>query len=121
MTTQNIITTLAGGFIFPFLICVVWGQFFGKYNLIGSALAAGFIVGTTWVLNHGVATHYVIQGPNVATPGGAPWVDMAFAAFAGIFVNGIVLGGKAGKAMPTLLCAIIGGVLGGFIISCATP
>lgn len=116
MTTQQIITTLAGGFIFPFLICVVWGQFFGKYNLIGSALAAGFIVGTTWVLNHGVATHFIVQGPD-----GAPWIDMAYAAFAGIFVNGIVNGGKAGKAMPTLLCAIIGGVLGGFIISCATP
>lgn len=119
MTTQQIITTMVGGFIFPFLLQIVWGQFTGNYGLIGGALSAGFIVGTTWVLNHGIATHFVIQGA-----GAAPWIDMAWAAAFGCFTESIVTGGakaSVGKALPMILCAVIGGVIGGFIISCATP
>lgn len=127
MTSAQIITTFFGAFLFPFIICTAWGKLFGKYDLAGSLLAAGFIVGTSWMLNHGgfsgipgvldgaKGMQLIVQGQN------APWVDMAWASGSGIFVNGVVNGGKVGKAIPSLVCAIIGGLIGGFILSCVTP
>lgn len=110
MTIQNIITTLAGAFIFPFLIRLCWGKFCELWGPIGGWMAAGFIVGTSWTINHGVGL--IVQGA------GAAWVDMAFAAFSGLFVASALSGDDIGAGLTNALFAIIGGTLGGFILSC---
>ena len=108
MTSSAIITTLAGGFIFPFLIRLLWGQMVEHWGAIGGYMAAGFIVGTTWCLNHGVGC--IVQS-------GAAWVDMAFAAGVGLFVASALSGDHVGKGLVNAFFAIVGGTLGGFILS----
>ena len=68
MTFPKIISTIAGGFIFPFLIRLLWGKLVDNFGAIGGWIAGGFIVGTTWTLNHGVGLIY---------QSGAAWIDMA--------------------------------------------
>ncbi len=109
MTFQNIVATFGGAFIFPFLIRLCWGKMVDCWGGIGGWMAAGFIVGTTWSLNHGISM--------IFQSGGA-WIDMAWAAGIGLFAASIVAGDDAGKGFPTFIFAIIGGTLGGFILSC---
>ena len=109
MNVQNIIATFAGAFIFPFLLRLVWGKMVEDWGSIGGWMAAGFIVGTTWTLNHGVG--FIFQS-------GAAWIDMAWAAGFGLFVASLAAGDKLGEGFTTAIMAIIGGTLGGFIISC---
>lgn len=110
MTTQFFITTFAGGFIFPFLIRIVWGKFVENYSGTGGWMASAFIVGLTWSLNHGVGLIHQT---------GTAWIDMAFAAFIGLWVADIVVDKKSmAKSIPTVICTILGGSIGGFILSC---
>lgn len=108
MTIQNIITTFAGAFIFPFLIRLLWGKMVEVWGAIGGWMAAGFIVGTTWALNHGVGL--IVQK--------GAWVDMAWAAGFGLFAASVAAGDHFGKGFTNACMAIIGGTLGGFILSC---
>jgi hypothetical protein len=108
MTVQNIITTLAGAFIFPFMIRLLWGKFVEDFGSIGGWMAAGFIVGTAWTINHGVGL--IVQT--------GAWVDMAWAAGIGLFVASAMSGDNVGKGLVNAVFAIIGGVIGGFILSC---
>lgn len=109
MTVQNIIATLAGAFLFPFIIRLAWGKMVDSWGPIGGWMAAGFIVGTCWTLNHGVG--FIFQS-------GSAWVDMAWAAGFGLFTASLVSGDKLGEGLTNAVMAIIGGTLGGFIISC---
>lgn len=109
MTIQNVIATFAGGFIFPFLIRLLWGKMVETWGPIGGWMAAGFIVGTSWTLNHGVGL--IFQS-------GPAWVDMAFAAGFGLFAASVFSGDHFGKGVVNAIFAIIGGTLGGFILSC---
>ncbi|MCG1012462.1 hypothetical protein JT739_07595 [Tepidanaerobacter sp. GT38] len=109
MTFPKIIATMAGGFIFPFLIRLAWGKLVDNFGPIGGWLAAGFIVGTTWTLNHGVGLIY---------QSGAAWIDMAWAGFVGLFVASALSGDDVGKGIGMVINAILGGILGGFILYC---
>ncbi|KPU27338.1 membrane protein [Caloranaerobacter sp. TR13] len=108
MTMPLMISTFAGGFIFPFLIRLLWGKMVENWGPIGGWMAAGFIVGTTWTLTHGVGL--------IFQSGGA-WVDQAFGAAAGLLAASAVAGDSFGKSVPNIIFAIIGGILGGFILS----
>lgn len=108
MPSNYIVTTIAGAFIFPFLIRLVWGKMVEHWGPIGGYMAAGFIVGTTWCLNHGFG---------LINQTGA-WVDMAYAAGVGLFVASAVSGDHVGKGLVNAFFAIIGGVLGGYILAC---
>ncbi len=108
MTIENIITTMAGGFIFPFMIYMMWGKMVDAWGAIGGWMAAGFIVGTAWTLNHGVGL-IIQQGA---------WIDMAWAAGIGLFVAGVLDGDSFSKGAVNYGFSIIGGILGGFILSC---
>ncbi|MGE5581271.1 MAG: Lin0368 family putative glycerol transporter subunit [Bacillota bacterium] len=121
MSIYGVVTTLVGAFTFPFLICMCWGKLVEKMGPAGGWIAAGFIVGTMWTINHAlpgvgfgtsqtVVNNLIVQGAN------APWVDMAWAAGTGVFVNGIYNGGKVSKAMPTLICVLLGGICGGIVL-----
>ncbi len=108
MTIGFAITTVAGGFIFPFLIRLLWGKMCENWGPAGGYMAAGFIVGTAWTINHGVGL--------IFQSGGA-WIDMAFAAGAGLFVASALSGDNVSKGLVNLFYAILGGVIGGFILS----
>lgn len=108
MGLPQIITTMAGAFIFPFLIRLAWGKYVEEQGIVAGLLAGGFIVGTTWCLNHGVGLIY---------QSGAAWVDMAFAAGPGLFVASAMAGDDVGKGSVNALFAIIGGAIGGIILS----
>jgi hypothetical protein len=109
MTLQQAITTFAGGFIFPFLIRLAWGKMVDETGAIGGWLAAGFIVGTTWTLTHGVGL--------IHQSGGA-WIDMAWAAGFGLFFASVLSGDDFKNGLVNAMYSVVGGVLGGFILSC---
>jgi hypothetical protein len=102
------VTTFAGAFIFPFLIRLAWGKMVESWGPIGGWMAAGFIVGTMWTLNHGAGL--IVQT--------GAWVDMAWAAGIGLLAASVAAGDHFGKGLTNALFAIIGGTLGGFILSC---
>jgi uncharacterized membrane protein (UPF0136 family) len=74
-------------------------------------MAAGFIVGTTWALNHAAGL--------ISQSGGDRnvWIDMGLAAGVGLLVASTLRGGKFVKAVPNIVAALVGGVLGGLILS----
>ncbi len=107
MGFDAIVTTVFGGMLFPFLIALAWGRAAEEAGPFGGIAIAGFIVGTSWMANHGVGL--IVQT--------GPWVDMAYAAFVGLFVGAIYSGDSASKAMPTVISGIIGGIIGGFVLA----
>ncbi|MCT4544800.1 MAG: hypothetical protein N4A63_14790 [Vallitalea sp.] len=109
MTTYGIITTLASGFIFPFIIAMVWGHYVDKHKIFGGVVVAGMVVGTMWMVNHGVG--FIVQGTD------APWVDQAWAAGVGLLAFGFAKKASFKKTFPTLLFSILGGVVAGYIVS----
>ena len=109
MTFQNIVATFSGAFIFPFLIRLLWGKMCESWGNAGGWMAAGLIVGTTWTLNHGMGM--------IFQSGGA-WIDMAWAAGIGLFVASVISGDDFAKGAKNYIVALVGGVLGGFILSC---
>lgn len=108
MTVNQIITTIFGGALFPFLIRMFWGKLIDTFGAIGGWLAAGFLVGTTWTINHGL---------NMIYQTGPVWIDMAIAAGTGCLVATTILGGSFKKAIPNITGSVIGAILGGFILS----
>ncbi|MEW9122814.1 MAG: hypothetical protein AB2421_08875 [Thermotaleaceae bacterium] len=108
MTPGLMISTFVGAFIFPFLISMCWGKLVENFGPAGGWMAAAFIVGTTWALNHGVGMIH---------QSGSAWVDMAWAAGFGLLAGGIYSGASLSKAMPTIVSAIIGGTIGAFVLA----
>lgn len=108
MTIQQAIATLVGAFIFPFVIRMTWGKMVEHFGPIGGWLAAAMVVGTIWCLNHGVG---------LMTQSGEVWIDMGLAAGVGVFVASVVRGGKISKAKGNILAAIVGGIIGGLLLS----
>lgn len=126
MTTFGMITTFAGGFLAAFILTMGFGQMVNRFGPIGGWLAGGFIVGTMWALNHstgigiaGITQNLVPGVSNLMVQGqNSPWVDQAWPIVTGIMANGAVSGAKLGKAMPTWIAAILGGIVAGFVLSC---
>ena len=106
MELGQIISTIVGGFLFPFLIATMWGRLVEAFGPIGGWMAALFIVGTMWSLNHGLGMIY---------QSGTSWVDMAWAAGTGLFLADVFAGKKINGS--TVLAGILGGIIGGFLLS----
>jgi len=109
MTIGQGIATIIGGFLFPFFIRLMWDKMVEDWGPMGGWMAAAFIVGTLWVVNHGLETPMITQT--------GAWVDMAVAAGFGVLTATAINGGKLKGALSTVLAAIIGGILAGFILS----
>ena len=110
MTFNLGIATLCGSFMFPFVIRMAGGKMVDHWGPIGGWMAALFIVGTIWCINHGIST------PMITQSGGA-WVDQGLAAGVGVWVASVLVGGKIKKSIPTVLAAVSGGILGGLLLS----
>lgn len=111
MMVQAVIATIGGGFLFPFLIILLWGRMVKLWGALGGWLAAGAIVGTIWVINHGIKSHLIHQT-------GSVWIDMAWSAAIGVFTASVVSGGKIGKSVVVnIIAAVVGGIIAAFILS----
>ncbi|MDN6729760.1 MAG: hypothetical protein L0L57_06255 [Alkalibacterium sp.] len=111
MSFGQAIATMAGGFLFPFLIRILWGKMVDDFGPFGGWMAAAFIVGTVWSINHGISSPMITQ-----SEGGA-WIDMAVAAAVGVYVASVVRGGKVGPSMKNIASGVTGGILAGLILS----
>ena len=109
MSIQAIITTILWAFLFPIFLRLFWGRLVNKLGAIGGFLAALVIVGTIWVINHGMENHLIQQS-------GSGWIDMAWAAAIGVFTASVVAGGKIEKSFSNIGAAVVGGVIGGIVI-----
>lgn len=109
MSGQAIITTTLGAFIFPLFLRLLWGRFVNRFGAIGGFLASIILVGTIWIINHGMGNHLIQQS-------GSTWIDMAWAAAIGIFTASVAAGGKIKKSFSNVSAAIIGGIAGGIVI-----
>lgn len=110
MTAQLALATLFGGFTFAFVIRMCWGKLAETMGPIGGFVAGAMISGTTWMLNHGCGMIY---------QSGTAWVDMAWAAGVGLFAANIIVDkADAGKGFVNFAVAVLGGLFGGFIMSC---
>lgn len=112
MTLELAVATIVGAAIFPFLLRLLWGKLVENFGPIGGWMAAGFIVGTTWTLNHAM---------NLIYQSGTAWVDMGLAAGVGLLTASTLAGGKFSKAVPNIVAALVGGVIGGLILSFILP
>ncbi len=109
MTLGLALTTMVGGFLFPFAIRMMWGKMVDTWGPIGGWMAAAFVVGTVWTINHGLGQPLIYQT--------GAWVDMAWGAGIGLIAATMVLGGKLSKAWNNIIAAILGGVIGGFLLA----
>lgn len=110
MTIQLAIATLIGGFIFPFVIRMAWGRMVDNWGPIGGWMAAAFIVGTVWCINHGIATPMITQS-------GTVWVDQGLAAGVGVWVASALTGGSKCKSVKNIVAAVSAGIVGGYVLS----
>lgn len=109
MSGHAIFTTIMGAFLLPFFIRLLWGRFVNKLGAIGGFLAAITVVGTIWILDHGMKNHLIQQGSS-------GWIDMGLAAAVGAFTASAITGGKVKKSFTNLGSAVIGGVISGIIL-----
>jgi hypothetical protein len=109
MSGQAIITTILGAFLFPIFLRLFWGRLVNKFGAIGGFLAALVIVGTIWVINHGMENHLIQQS-------GSGWIDMAWAAAIGVFTASVVSGGKIRKSYTNIGAGVVGGIVGGIVL-----
>lgn len=110
ITIGQAIATIFGGFLFPFGIRMIWGKMTDEWGAIGGWMAAAFIVGTIWSINHGLETPMITQT-------GGVWIDMAVAAGVGVFVASAARGGNIKKALINIGAATVGGLAGGLLLS----
>ena len=108
MNLSNGLTTLLGSFLLPFMILLMWDRLVQEYKVLGGLMSAGFIVGTAWVLNHGLG--FIYQS-------GGAWVDMALAAGVGGLTYSLLQGKSFKHAVPNLLAALTGALVSGFILA----
>lgn len=109
MSGQAIFTTITGAFLLPFFIRILWGRFVNKFGAIGGFLAAISVVGTIWILDHGMKNHLIQQGSS-------GWIDMGLAAAVGVFTASVVTGGKVKKSFTNLGAAAVGGIISAIML-----
>src|SRR5471030_1088831 len=110
MSIQAIITTIVGSFLLPFFIRLFWGRLANRFGGIGGVIAAIAIVGTIWIINHGMKNHLIQQS-------GSGWIDMAWAAAIGIFTASAASGGKIKKSFGNISAALVGGIVGAIVLA----
>lgn len=110
MSLANGVATFVGSFIFIFFIRMAWGKMVEVWGPIGGWMAAAFITGTVWTLNHGINTPMIYQT-------GSAWIDMGMAAGIGGWIATACLGANKRKSIKNVSAAILGGLAGGALLS----
>ncbi|MEB7375039.1 Lin0368 family putative glycerol transporter subunit [Enterobacter hormaechei] len=109
-TFSQVLTTFFGAALFPLMCRLVWGRMVDEWGAIGGWMGATFVVGTMWLINHGITPSLIHQTGS--------WVDMGLAAGIGCWVATYKLGFSAKKSIKNLVAAVIGAVLGAVILYC---
>jgi len=109
MTIGQTIATIIGSALFPIGIRLVWGKMVEDFGPAGGWMAAAFVVGTLWSLNHGLTNPMITQT--------GFWVDMALAGGVGVYTTSLIHGGKVKGSLSTILAALIGGILAGLVLA----
>lgn len=136
MYNSGIITSTFGAFAVTFVVLMCWPKMVKDFGPIGGIMAAAFIIGTFWIVNHklpgfgfmtglakdpsGMNIQYsmIHQGAN----GAAPWVDMGWAIGMGFVVIGILEAqrgqrkGLVKEAFPRWIAILLGGIVGGILV-----
>jgi hypothetical protein len=55
------------------------------------------------------------------TQSGTAWIDMGLAAGVGLLTASTLGGGKFSKAVPNIVAALLGGIVGGLLLSFFLP
>ncbi len=113
-TVGQVLTTIFGSAMFPFLIGLIWGKFVEENRASGAVLAGFWIVGVAWLMNHGIG---LIHEPQMAN--GGVWSDMALTAFWGLFMADVFRGRKV-RLLP-LITGLLAGILGGLVLTVLAP
>ena len=108
MEIKEIIKTLLGAAIFPFVVRLLWDEIVKNFGPLGGWIAAGLIVGTMWLLNHGLGL--IVQSGKV-------WIDMALAVATGVLVATTLEGNNIKESIPTLMGCCIGGIIAGIVLA----
>lgn len=110
MSFSGIFTTIFGSAVFTFTVIMFWDKMVLTLGAFGGFLAAMLIPGSMWILNHGADEHLIVQSGNV-------WVDMAWAVGIGVLISSVIQGGSLKKSKLMILSAILGGIIGGYILN----
>ncbi|MEX2805544.1 hypothetical protein AB3329_10665 [Streptococcus sp. H31] len=110
MTISQILLTVLGGFALPFAVLLIWGRLVLKWHALGGFMAALVIIGPIWLLNHGIPAAFIKQA-------GPVFIDMGLATDVGVYVHGLLAGGKIKQSWLNVLAALFGGILAGFVLN----
>lgn len=117
MTVQLAISTLVGAALFPFIIRLVWGKLIEEFGTFGGFMAALWIVGVMWALNHGWP--HANGGGLIKQTG--YWVDMGTAAGVGLLFASLLRGAKFDEhTSRNILAAVLGGIIAGLVLAFAS-
>jgi hypothetical protein len=136
MPPVSILTTIFGAFCVTFTVIICWGRLVEDFGPIGGMMAAAFIIGTFWVLNHKLPGFGInpemIPHPDGGSKqfgliyqgfrGAAPWVDMGTAIASGLWICGLCETARGrrlwavAESMPRVLATVVGGVIGGAMV-----
>ena len=105
---MKVLRAIIGGFIAAILINSSWGVFTEELGDIGGILVAAILVGTMWLLNHGLGL--IVQSGKV-------WIDMALAVATGVLVATTLEGNNIKESIPTLMGCCIGGIIAGIVLA----
>ena len=104
------LSTFVGSAIVGALAFGIWPEMWKSYGIMGGFLTATVVIGTMWYMNH----HLGI----IRNPAGTLWIDQGLPIAAAGTAWAVVRfypNAHMSQAIPTAVCCIIGGCLGGWI------
>lgn len=98
-----------GYFLGSIIVNGFWSFFTNEFGAFGGYLAALFLTGTAWYINHylGLIEH----------DEDSAFIDMALGIAISLVMKGYILNGlnSVVSSIPTFLCVVIGSSLGGYV------
>ncbi|WP_315115883.1 Lin0368 family putative glycerol transporter subunit [uncultured Clostridium sp.] len=104
---MRILKSATGGCIAGIFAMSIWGTFVDAYGIVGGWFAGFIIIGTMWFMNHYLG---LFENEDKGA-----FVDMALSiGVCGTMRDVFIHGGETfGESIPTFICVIIGGIIGG--------
>jgi hypothetical protein len=100
------LSTMIGGAICGALCFGIWPEMWKSYGIMGGWITAAIVIGICWYMNHWIGV--------IRNPPGKLWVDQGWAvAAAGIAWTMVRFNAPILRALPVVLCCLVGGALAG--------
>lgn len=106
---MKFIKSTFGYFLAAIIINACWGLFTNKFGILGGYLAAFFLTGSMWYINHYLCL--------IKHEDDSAFVDMGLGIAICLFTKGYILNGinSIMSSIPTLICIAIGAMAGGYV------